>query len=116
MYRIATANILLCTSIPGRRAPAGSASQRFERSRKLVHHKLVDLHLVVDGDSDQIAVGVVVENNTFGNLRAFDAGLLREINVKRISLRIIVEFHGLNRRSRKALWIVTLSSRVVTLR
>lgn len=47
---------------------------------------------------------------------ASDAGLLREIDVQRIRFRIVVEFHGLNRRSGNALWIVTLSSSVTTLK
>src|SRR3990172_1040506 len=51
---------------------------------------------VVDVNSDQIAVAVVVEYDALGNLAAFDARPRREINVQRIRVGIVADFHGIH--------------------
>ncbi len=69
---------------------------------------------MVDVDSDQVALAVVIQNNAFRNLLALDARPVREIDVKRIGVWKIIQFHGRNLRSRNALCIVSLSERVIT--
>jgi hypothetical protein len=58
---------------------------------------------VVDIDAHQIAFGIIIKHDTFGYFLAFDAGFFREIDVQRISLGVIIKFHGLNPLSGKAL-------------
>src|SRR6266571_7957284 len=90
-----------------------------DRGRKFVHDESMEVYLgacVIDIDSSQVALGVVIEDHALGDFTTLDAGMFRQVDVQRISLGIVVEFHGLNRRSGKALWIVTLSSSVMTLR
>lgn len=69
---------------------------------------------VVDINSGQIAFGIVIQNNARGNFLALHARLLGKIDVKRIGLRKIIQFHGWKRRSKNALCIVTLSESVTT--
>jgi hypothetical protein len=69
---------------------------------------------MVDVDPDQIAFGVVIQNHAFGDFLALHARSLREIDVKRIGIWKIIEFHGLNLRSKNALCMVSLSERVMT--
>src|SRR3990172_9833897 len=71
---------------------------------------------VVDVNSDQIAVAVVVEYDALGNLAAFDAWPRREINVQRIRVGIVIQLHGLKFRSGNALRIERLSASVITRR
>src|SRR5438270_13829460 len=47
---------------------------------------------VIDIDSGQIAFGVVIQNDTYGNFLALNARLLRKIDVKRIGLGKIIHF------------------------
>src|SRR6266480_4856791 len=67
---------------------------------------------MVDIDADQIAFSVVIQNHAFGDFLALHARSLREIDVKRIGIWKIVQFHGRNLRSRNALCIVILSESV----
>ena len=63
------------------------ASDGLHRSRKFAHHEFVDFRLgarVVNIDSDQFALGIVVEHDTLGNLPALDARLFRQIDVQRV--------------------------------
>lgn len=62
-----------------------------------------------------MSCGIVIENDTVRDLSGFDARLLGKIDIQRIGIGIIIELHGLNPLSGKALCIVTLSSRVITL-
>jgi hypothetical protein len=71
---------------------------------------------VVDVDANEIAMRIVIKHHPLGDLPALDAGLLRQIDVEGIRIRIVVQFHGLNRRSGKALWTVTLSWSVTILK
>src|SRR5205814_8313478 len=69
---------------------------------------------MIDIDADQIAFGVVIQNHAFRDFLALHARSLREIDVKRIGIWKIVQFHGRNLRSRNALCIVILSESVTT--
>ena len=69
---------------------------------------------VIDVDSDQVALAVVIQNNAFRNFAALDTRSLREIDLKRIRIWEVIQFHGRNLRSRNALRIVSLSERVIT--
>ena len=71
---------------------------------------------IINVDADKTPTGVVVEDDAFGDFSALDARVLREIDVEGVSLGIIGQLHGLNPRSRNALWMVTLSSSVTTRR
>ena len=57
---------------------------------------------VIDVDSDQIALGVVIQNNAFRDLLALDAGPVGQIDVKLIGIWKIIQFHRRNLRSRNA--------------
>ncbi len=95
------------------------AGNGFHRGRELADGELADVDFgagIVNVDSNKIAIGIVVKQNTLGDLSAFDACLFRKIDVERIRFRIVVQFHGLNRRSGNALRMVTLSSSVMTLK
>ena len=69
---------------------------------------------VVNVNAHEIAVRVIVQNHACGNLLALGARTRREVNVERIRFWIIIQFHGLNLRSKNALCIVTLSASVTT--
>ena len=71
---------------------------------------------VVDINTDQGAILVVVEDNAFRDFPAIDARLLGQVDIKRVGFGIVVQLHGMNPRSGKALWIVVWSSSVTTLR
>jgi hypothetical protein len=74
--------------------------------RKFVEGELLEVNLptgIIDVDSHQIASGIVIEDYARRDLSAFDTGLLRKIDIKRICVRIIIELHGLNPLSGKAL-------------
>ncbi len=95
------------------------ARKGLHRGWELTEGELVDVDFcssIVNVDSNKIAVIVVVKHHPLGNLPAFDAWSLRKIDVQRISFRIVVQFHGLNPRSGNALWMVTWSSSVMTLK
>jgi hypothetical protein len=83
----------------------------------VVRDKLAQVELltrVVDVDPHQISFSVVIQHDSFRNFLALGALLVREIDVKGIGIWKIIEFHGLNLRSRNALCIVSLSERVMT--
>lgn len=67
-------------------------------------------------DSDKFSIGVVIEDGALRDLFACDAGSLREVDVQRNSIRMVVELYGLNPRSGNALSTATLSSNVTTLK
>src|SRR6476661_6833149 len=69
---------------------------------------------MVDVDSDQVALAVVIQNNAFRNLLALDAWPVRKIDVERICVWKIIQFHGRNLRSKNALCMVSLSDSVTT--
>ncbi len=98
---------------------AGLARDGLHRGRELTDGELVDVDFragIVNVDSNEVAVSVVVKHHSLGNLPAFDARSLRKVDVQRIRFRIVVQFHGLNRRSGNALWMVTWPSSVMTLK
>src|ERR1051325_8664500 len=75
---------------------------------QLIENQLLQLHFlarIVDVDSYEIAVGVVVENDPVGNFAALGAGPLGEIDVKRIGVGMIVELHGCATRHRIARFV-----------
>jgi hypothetical protein len=70
----------------------------FDLAGKLVEDEAFEVHLVggvVDVDADEAAVLVVVLYDAFGNLAAVRARTVSEFNVQRISLGVVVQFHGL---------------------
>src|SRR5882724_2699466 len=99
----------------------GPVLQRYclDLSGKPAQDQLLELNFlarVVDVDPNQISLRIVVEHHAFGNFSALDARPFGQIDIKRVGLRMVIQFHGLNRRSGKALWMVTLSSSVTTLK
>ena len=50
---------------------------------------------MVDVDSDQVALAVVIQNNAFRNLLALDARPVRKIDVERICVWKIIETRSL---------------------
>lgn len=92
--------------IPRVRCGARLSGNSLNRARQLAENELFELHLgagIVDIDADQVPIGIVVQHDAFRNLATLNTRPLREIDVKRISFRVVVELHGLNRRSGKAL-------------
>jgi hypothetical protein len=82
----------------------------------MVRYKLAQVQLltgVVDVDPDQISFSIVIQHHSFGNFLALCALLVREIDVKQIGIWKIIEFHGLNLRSKNALCMVSLSERLM---
>src|SRR5437762_2055477 len=98
-------------------APARDLPRCFDSRRDTAYDKSLEFDLlarIVDIYADQISCFIVVQNDTVGDLAAFDARVLRQVDVERIRLRVIVDLHGLNRLSKNALWIVILSPSVIT--
>src|SRR6266511_2759641 len=60
--------------------------------------------------------GVVVQDDTIRDFSALNARSLRQIDIQRVGVGEVVDLHGLNRLSRNALWIVSLSASVMTRR
>src|SRR5260221_13793915 len=60
--------------------------------------------------------GVVVQYDAIRDFSALDAGWLGKIEIQGVGVGEVVDLHGLNRLSRNALWIVSLSSSVMTRR
>jgi hypothetical protein len=58
---------------------------------------------IVDVDSHKISASVIVDEDAFGNFSTLDAHLFRELDVQRVCVGKIVEFHGRNLRSGNAL-------------
>src|SRR5450759_1656754 len=84
---------------------------------QLVDKQVLELNFsarVIDIDSDEVPVRIVVEHDPFGNLPAFHTRLLRKVDIQRIRRGVVIQLHGLNPLSGKALWIVTLSCSVTT--
>src|ERR1043165_2740961 len=48
---------------------------------------------IVDVDADQRSLRVVVQHDAFGDFPAIDAGLLGEIDVQGIGVRMVVQLH-----------------------
>ena len=83
----------------------------------MVRDKFAQIQLsarMVDINSNQVAFGVVIQNDTVGNFLALDARPLSEIDVKRIGVWEIIQFQGRNLRSKNALCMVSLSESVTT--
>ena len=82
------------------------ASDGFDSGRELAHDQRLQLNFgagVIDVDADEVPVLVVVEHDAVRDLPALDTRLLGQVDVQRIGVRMIVDLHGLNRRSGKAL-------------
>src|SRR5882672_8723747 len=91
----------------------------FNFARKLAQNEAPQINsatCVVNIYSDQIALRIVVEHDALRDFSTVDARPLREVDVQRVRIGEVVEFHGLKPRSGKALCIVTLSLRVTTLK
>ena len=71
---------------------------------------------IVDVDSHDPSVGVVVHHDSLGNLAAVHTRPLGKLDVERVGVGMVVELHGRNPRSGNALWMVILSSSVTTRR
>src|SRR5262252_4080831 len=85
--------------------------------RDMVCDKLAQIQLaagMVDVDPDQVTLAVIVQNDTFRDFLAFNARLVRKIDIQRIGIWKIVQFHGRNLRSTNALCMVSLSESVTT--
>ena len=59
---------------------------------------------IVDINAHQVAIFIVIQNHAFRNVDAVHTGFGRQIDIKRIGFRILVQFHGLNLRSGNALY------------
>jgi hypothetical protein len=91
----------------------------FDRCRDPTDDKPLEIDFaagVVDVATNQLSRFIAIEDHPLGDLAALNARLLRQVDVERIRLGMIVDFHGLNRLSKNTLWIVTLSARVTTRR
>lgn len=77
-----------------------------DHTRHALQHQPAQLYLlawVIDVDADQIAGVVLLEHDTVGDFTTLHAVALRQVDVPRVGVRIVVELHGLNRRSGNAL-------------
>src|ERR1039458_5220920 len=84
---------------------------------QLVDKQVLELNFsarVIDIDSDEVTFRIVVEHDPFGNLPTFHTRLLRKVDIQRIRRGVVIQLHGLNPLSGKALWIVTFSCSVTT--
>ena len=105
-----------------RKAEGGTRIAKLEtlclrRQRKLARDQFPQVELaagVINVDSGQISFRIVVQDDPCRDFAAFDTRFLREVDVERIGLWKIIEFHGRNPRSRNALWMVSLSESVTT--
>ena len=68
--------------------------------------------VVVYVDPRDMAVRIVIQNNSLLDFTAVRAGPGRQIDVERIGVLVVIQFHFLNLLSGKALCIVVLSSRM----
>src|SRR3990167_4189056 len=59
--------------------------------------------VVFDVDNDEFSLGIVIKNNAFRNLPAFNARSLGKVDIKRVCVGIIIKFHNLKPLSGKAL-------------
>ena len=99
------------------RDPGSHDRGGLDRRRQLAQNQLVQLHALaglVDVDANEAPGGVVVQHHALGNLAALDARLVRKVDVERVGVGEVTEFHGLNPRPGKAFRIVTLSAKVIT--
>ena len=58
---------------------------------------------VVDIDAHEGAFRIIVEDDTVRNFATLDARVFRQVDIQRVSIRVVCELHGLNPRSGKAL-------------
>jgi hypothetical protein len=73
--------------------------------RQSTKRQLFELNLlacIVNVNPNQVAFGIIVKNNAFGDLFTLRTCFLGEIDVQGIGLRIVIEFLGLNPLSGKA--------------
>ncbi len=83
-----------------------SAGDRLNLGRQAAQHESVQLDLgarIVDVDTDQVPSRVIIQDHAFRHLPALDARVFGEIDVERVSIGVIIDFHERNPRSRKAL-------------
>ena len=71
---------------------------------------------VLDINADERARGVTVQDHPVHDLFRIAGLSFSEVNVQRIRSRVVIQLHGLNLLSGKALWIVTPSGNVTTRR
>src|SRR5690348_8870535 len=74
---------------------------------------------MVDIKADDIAVRVQVDVKTFDDFPGLGAGDALQLDVEAVRLRIVMQLHGVpsrKLRSKNALWTVSPSSSVTTLR
>jgi hypothetical protein len=98
---------------------AGLGRFGFNRAWQLAEQHPLKVDLVpgvVDIDPDNSALGVIVDDNAFRDFPAVYARPLGKLDVQRVGVGVVVEFHGRNPRSGNALWTVILSSSVTTRR
>jgi hypothetical protein len=92
-------------------------SNGFYLGRELAQDQLLKLDLfarIIDVDAYKVPVGIIVHHNPFRNFSALDAWLFGEVDIQGVRVSVIIQSHSLKPRSGKALWIVTLSSNVMT--
>ena len=71
----------------------------FFHQRKLAEGEFLELNLsacIVNINSNQNPVNIVIKDNTLRDLSAFCAGLFRKVYVQGIGVRVIADSHGLN--------------------
>ena len=92
---------------------AGLSGNRADGARKLAKDELLELHIVAGViDVDETTTSIVIELHALKDFPGLYARLSQRdlCHVERVSFGVVVQLHGLNRRSGKALWMVTLSS------
>ena len=85
------------------------AGAALDLARHACEDQPTQLHLatgIVDINADESALGVVVEDDPFRHLAAVDSGLFGQVDIERVGFWMVVQLHGVNLRSGKALWIV----------
>ena len=111
MFSSASASVVPCDQHPGNPGTE-TASPSSEAQHQLVH--LYALAGLVNVDAHEAPRGVVVQYDTFGDLAALDAWLFRKVDIERVCVGEVTEFHGLNPRSGTAFRMATLSASVIT--
>src|SRR4030066_114091 len=80
------------------RAPRLSGYGAYFRG-EFAQDQFLELNLlagIINVNADQVTLGVVIEYDAFGNLAAIRAGFFSQIDVERIGIRVVFQFHGLN--------------------
>ena len=71
---------------------------------------------VLDGHSADLTVAIQIQNGVFIKVPGFQDLDSFELNVYRVGVFEVLNFHGLKDRSKKALWTVAPSERSMTLK